>query len=550
MTSPHAALEKALERLSDDISGAFSIAFFELETIRSTAAEFGTDIGNLLTATAPQDTPDQQDGTFELFLQNAASAADAAGGAADSLTDRAFQGALIRISASLLEMKKHTIALTSISSLTKITQSETRDMDNRLTAFTESLDDRCRDLREATGRSANLVVETQQQSGLARDRLTAIGLEFRALSDNAGDEATRLADLERVHHAYMAEIREDANRLDAEVRRAVGDLIGCLQFPDSFAQRTEHMRTAIAALNTASAEDRALLAKVIAAQLQAMAGALKQISGTASRALGTLREAFELSPIIHNRSDAADPSDAWMTATAQANDVMLESVARAREQFGAALELLAGLTRQIDATQENLETSVELNRELEISVHNASLVAHRSGSQTSPLRFLAGSVKDVVDRTSNLITPISEALGHIRSTSEALAASSLDRDLQTLLGLQESAAKEAEAQGQRLDRVRGMRRALLDHADRLDGAATAGGNAFDVAAEHVGAIAELARDVGDIALGSDSPEGDLHWLYALYTMEEERVVHRKALGLPEIAETAEDTTEELDDFLL
>ena len=551
MTLPHDELETTLERLSHEIAGAFSIAFFELETIRSTAAEFGTDIGNLLAVTAPEDGAAEGDSAFETFLQNAASAAAAAESAAGSLTDRAFQGALIRISGSLLEMKKHTVALTSISSLTKITQTETRDMGNRLAAFTESLDGRCRELQAATARSADLVVETQHQSGLARDRLTAIGLEFRALSEGAGDEAVRLAGLERVHHARMSEIRDDANRLDGEVKKAVGGLIGCLQFPDAFAQRADHVRTAIAAMDKAAAPERAALARVACAQLGAMAEALTTVATTASRTLGTLRTAFESSPIIHNRSEAADPSDAWMTATAQANEVMLDSVDRAREQFGAALALLSGLTRQIDATQDNLETSVRLNRELETSVHNASLVAHRSGSQTSPLRFLAGSVKDVVDRTSDLIAQISEALRHIRGTSEALAASSLESDLETLLGVQESAAQATEEQAGKVGRVRQMRRQLLGHADRLDGAATAGGNAFDAAAEHARAIADLARQVGEVAPASGEETDaacDLDWLYALYTMEEERVVHRETLGLPEVEDAGAD--EDLDDFML
>ncbi|PZX11368.1 hypothetical protein LX81_03959 [Palleronia aestuarii] len=552
MTLTYVELEKSLERLSHEIAGAFSIAFYELEIIRSTASEFGTDIGNLLTAVAPQDERDHSENNFDMFLQNAASAAAAASGAAGSLTDRAFQGSLIRISGSLHEMKKHTVALTSISSLTKITQTETQDMGNRLTAFTESLDGRCRELQQATSRSTDLVVETQQQTGLARERLTAIGLEFRALSDNTGGEAIRLAELEQLHHSYLAEIREDANRLNDEVKRAVGNLIGCLQFPDAFAQRSDHVRAAIAAMDKAAPEERAALDKVINAQLSSMAGALNEVAGNASRSLQSLNSAFERSPTIHNRSDSTDPSAAWIIATAQANKVMLDSVARAREQFGAALDLLSGIARQIDSTRENLETSVQLNRELETSVYNASLVAHRSGSQTSPLRFLAGSVKDVVDRISNLIAQISEALTHIRGTSEALAASNLGRDLQTLLEIQESAAEEVEEQGKKLDSVGNMRRRILGHADRLDGASTAGGNAFDAAADKAQSIEELARQVHDLASESESVDGniELDWLYQLYTMEDERIVHRQALGLPNIEETVEDQPEDLDDFLL
>ncbi len=551
MTQSYSSLAESLVQLSHEIAGAFSIAFFELETIRTTAAEFGTDVGSLLAITATPEAQEGQESSFGVFLRNARSASVEAEKAAGSLTDRAFQGALIRISGSLLEMKKHTVALSSISSLTKITQAETRNMADRLNAFTESLDSRCRELQQATARSADLVVETQYQSGLARDRLTAVGLEFRALSDGAENDAIRLSMLEEVHHVYMSEISDEASKLDGQVRTAVAGLIGCLQFPDSFAQRSEHVCTAITAMEKAAPAERAALRKVVEAQLARMAEALTEVTTTAGQALETLQIAFDRSPIIQNRSEAADPSDAWMTATAQANEAMLDSVARARDQFGTALTLLAGLTRQINATQDNLETSVRLNRELETSVHNASLVAHRSGSQTSPLRFLAGSVKDVVDRTSDLITQISGALGHIRGTSEALAASGLDRDLETLLELQETAAQDAADQAERVGRVRETRRQLLRRADRLDGAAKAGGNSFAAAAEHAKGVAELGRRISQEVPAPDCDETDeLAWLYAIYTMEEERVVHREALGLPAVEETPADTHEDLDDFML
>ena len=186
MTLLHISLEETLEQLSHEIAGAFTIAFFELETIRNTAAEFGTEIENLLAITSPVTGEGNGATVFDIFLENASSAAVAAERTAGSLTDRSFQGALIRISGSLLEMKKNSVALTAISALTKITQTETRDKSNRLAAFTASLDGRCRELQAATARSAKLVIETQRQSGFARDKLAAIGLEFHALSDGAG----------------------------------------------------------------------------------------------------------------------------------------------------------------------------------------------------------------------------------------------------------------------------------------------------------------------------------------------------------------------------
>ncbi|SPJ23597.1 hypothetical protein [Palleronia abyssalis] len=546
----HVSLDNNLERLATEISGAFSVAFFELETIRDAAKEFAASVEELLTAIAPSETRESAGGTFQAFLSNASSAAGAAESAAGSLTDREFQGALIRISGSLMEMKKHTVTLTTISYLTKITQTGVDESVARLNSFTETLDSRCVELQEAALRSTELVRETQRQSGLARDRLTTIGLEFRALSDSTMEESAKLDALEKAHHAHMARVRDDAHRLDADVRRSVAGLIGCLQFPDSFAQRAEHMRTAIAALGKTAPDEAPALAKVVSAQLMAMSKSLSEVCSSAKESLLSLKGSLEQNPVIFERREATNPSDEWMSASSRANEQMLDSVARAREQFDAALKLLHGLAVHIDETQENLESAVRLNAELETSVHNASVVAHRIGSQTSPLKFLAGSVKDVVDETSTLIHNVTGALSHIKKTSQALAECSLNRDLETLVELQGAAASEGARQSETIDHVRTVRRKLLALADRLDGASAAASHSFEAAAEQAASVAELATSLPPPSSTEVVTSADLTWLYDTYTMDEERVVHRDALGLPEQSESEAVADEDLDDFML
>lgn len=542
--------EDQIERLTNEIAAAFSIAFFELDAIRATAGEFGADITQLMEFSAPERETQNSKDAYQASMENAACAAAAAESLAASLTDRAFQGALIQISGALLEIKKYTVSLKSISYLTKITETEADDGSGRLSAFSDTLDSRCLELQKATTLSSELVGETQRQSGLARDKLTAIGIEFRSLSRDTDEEGERLTELEKRHRAYMFEISETAHQLDEEVRCSVAGLIGCLQFPDSFAQRSEHVCAALGAMRTVSSAERVALGKVAAAQLEAMAQNLVEVCSAATAALSALKAALFRSPTIDSRPELINPSDEWMAATGRANDTMLASLHRARGQFDAAVTLLDGLTGQIAATQENLEISVRLNLELEASVHNASVVAHRSGSRASPFQFLAGSVKDVVDRTSNVISKISGALEHIRGTSEALTSSSLHQDLADLVDLQEQAATDAESQVKNVNEVRELRRRLCDHADRLTGAATAAENAFSAAAEQASAIANLSKDVFAATNGTLSADIDLQWLYASYTMEDERIVHRQVLGLAPDKDSEIAVDEDLDDFML
>ncbi|CUH39816.1 hypothetical protein JSE7799_02544 [Jannaschia seosinensis] len=544
---------ETLGRLASDISGAFSVAFFEAEVIRNTAEEFDSDVSMLLAAAATDGAAGERGTAFAVFLENASSASSAAEEAVASLTDRAFQGALVEVSGSLRDMAKCTAELTTISSLTKITQTELRGAGDRLAAFVDSLDGQCRELQQTTARSADLIVETQRQSGFARDELVDIAREFQALSDGAGRKTVRLARLEHAHHVYTNLVREDASRLGEGVQSAVRDLISCLQFPDAFAQRMEHVQMIFDAMENGPDVDRSALAAVAAAQLGSMAEALIDVCSTANLSLVAINAILGENLLADGGKGGANPSDMWMSATTQENQMMLDSVAGARDQLGKALTLLSGLTGQIERTQNHLQASVRLNRELETSVHNASLVAHRSGSANSPLRFLAGSVKDVVGRTSDLMVRIGRSLTYIRSTSEALATSGLSQDLETLLELQAVAVQEADIQSKVVERIRSTRQQLLGHSGRLAGAATAGKSAFGAAADYAAELANLARRVQGPSLAAPenrNTTSDFDWLYQVYTMEEERSVHRKALGLKDPPSAGVVEEEDMSDFLL
>lgn len=552
MTAPNTPSlpKEALGQLASEISGAFSVALFELETVRATTAEVDAEVRRLLEAAAPDEAGEGEASSFGAFLANATRAAEAAEAAAGSLADRDFQNALVSVTGALQDMKKCTFELATISSLTKITQSEADGVSHRVAAFTQSLDGRCRELRSSSAESFDLIAQIQQQSGLARDELAAIGREFRGVSDQAGRQTQRLAELEAAHRARMVAVRENADRLGQGVRRAVAELIGCLQFPDAFSQRAEHVRLALHRMEgTADAAERHAVARVLSAQLEAMARALEEVTGRATGSLRALVEALDQGAAIGG-TEALDPSSAWMDANARANEAMLRSVAVTRQQLASALELLAGLTRQIDGARSSLEASSELNHELEISVHNASIVASRFGSSSSPLRVLAGGVKDVVGRTSGLIGRIATALTHIGETSEALERTSLKDELETLLGIQEAALGAASRQAGLIETVRGARQGLTTKASRLAGAATAGAHAFEAAGGHAATLAGMAERLRPAGPALDVSACDLGWLHASYTMEEERAVHREVLGLPLAEPDPADADADLDEFML
>lgn len=535
-----------LQRAAATVGGTFELAFFEVETIRDTAARFETQAARLHDITEPKADRTDEPAFYGGFLDHTGRAAAAAEAAAGSLADRAFQAALVSVAGALREIDECAIELSSISFLTKITQSEAPAASDQVAVFVKTLDTRLADLKCSSTVSSALIAAIQRQSGLARDELSAIARDFRSIARRGESRRDRLDDLEAAHHAHIAAVRTSAGALGSGVGRAVRDLVGCLQFPDAFAQRVDHVGAAMAR-HVEGAEADAV-AVVIAAQLRALSRDLAAETGKASGALHALRETLD-GDIAIGSEDGLDPSSAWIDANGRTNEAMLGTVSSGRAKLRRTLGLLSDLVAQIDRAQSTLRESSRHNQNLETSVHNALIVASKSENTSSPLRFLADCVKDVVGRSSRLIGRIDAALSHIRATSEALEGTGLDTELESLAAIQEAASARSSTIASMMDDLREARDGLRAHSARLSASSAAALQAFCTASDHAPDFERMAQGIETPPAGA-APLRDVAWLYQSYTMEIERDIHRAALGLPEIEESASDDEDEFDDFLI
>ena len=537
----------SLKQLSSTVAGTFEVAFFELEAIRDTAAEFEVQVGRLLEATELKAPEEGDRASYSSFFGNTGRAAAAAEDAARSLANREFQSALVTIAGALREIDECAIELSSISFLTKITQSETPAASEQVAVFVQTLDARLGELKRSSTVSSNLISAIQRQSGLARDELAAIARDFKSMMQQGESRQDRLVQLEAAHHAHIGSIKTGAGNLRAGVSQAVGGLVGCLQFPDAFAQRVDHL-TAATARELEDGEARSVEI-VISAQLHALSRDLGSETGKALAALQSLSDTLDADMAI-GEEHGLDPSSAWIDANRRTNDAMLNAVASGRTKLGTTLGLLKDLVAQIDKAQSNLEESSRHNHELETSVHNALIVASKSANMTSPLRFLAGGVKEVVGRSSNLIARISAALARIRATSQALERTGLEKELESLAAIQENvSARSLEIAGT-VEQIRAARDGLRTQSTRLTASSAAAMQAFQTAAGYAPAFSEMAGETGSATSRGEEPCPDVAWLYASYTMDVERVVHREALGLPDPEAASPDEEDEFDDFLI
>lgn len=325
----------------------------------------------------------------------------------------------------------------------------------------------------------------------------------------------------------------------------MGGLVGCLQFPDAFAQRVEHLNAATA--RELGDDEAHPVGIVVSAQLRALSRDLSSETGKALTVLRSLTSTLDADMTI-GEEHGLDPSSAWIDANRRTNDAMLNAVASGRTKLRTTLGLLKDLVAQIDQAQSNLEESSRHNHELETSVHNALIVASKSANMTSPLRFLAGGVKEVVGRSSNLISRISAALARIRTTSQALQQTGLEREPESLAEIQANVSARSLEITRTVEQIRVARDGSRTQSTRLAASSAAAMQAFQTAAVYAPAFADMAEETE--TAHAERPCQDIAWLYASYTMEVEQVVHREALGLPEPEAAGSDEEDEFDDFLI
>ena len=547
MTDGVSSQTLSLGQLASNVAGTFEVAFLELETIRDTAGEFATQVACLLDATESTTSDEADQASYSNFFAHTGRAAKAAEMAAQSLANKKFQSALISVTTTLREIDRCAVELQSVSFLTKTTLAETSVDTEQVSVFVQTLDTQLEELKRSSTASSKLIAAIQQQSGLARAELATIASEFHSILRQGESRQENLATLKEAHDAHIARVKTAAGELRAGVSQAVGRLVGCLQFPDAFAQRVEHLNAALD-WSADEAEARSIPV-VVSAQIDALSRDLGTETGSALEALNSLSDVLAADTALHS-DEGYDSSNAWVDANRRTNDGMLNAVSSGRAKLDNTVDLLGDLVERIDRAQLNLEKASSLNGALETSVFNALIVASKLSNTDTPLPFLAGHVRAVVERSSSLIEQISVALERIRRTSKALEQTGLEADLAQLSTIQETLSQRSTGIARMVDQISTGREALQSQSTRLATSSAAAIQAFQAAASYAPAFADLAGTIRTTVPGVEEEYQDIPWLYASYTMEVERTVHREALGLPEVQDEPTEDEDEFDDFLL
>ena len=552
---PAQTTRRELGDLSREIIAVFDGGLTQVATIRAAAGDLAAEVDDLLEIGVSDEADGAAGGNlFDQFLRRAASVADVADNASTLLCGEDLHDTVRLLLSNLSVLGKRTIELRMISSLTKVARTESEDLDRRLGAFVQTLDGRSDDLRRISSKSSEAVSTIWSASERAGEGLRAMSGNFRKVSTSTRDEAARLQDLEAAHREHVLAVRDARQKLAENVRGSVARLIDCLQFPDAFAQRAEHVGAILAALGDGRpTAEQAAMAKLAGAQMQAMSEALEQVTGNAAGAVSAVLRALE-GDLAADQVPGRNPSLAYLEAATRANATMLAAADAARTRLDMALGQVSDVQTRIDAAIEALEASSALNKRLENAAHNAAIAASHFGSSTSPLHVLAGSVKAAVSQTSELTGTLSVGLQRFRDASRKLEQADLQGELAALVDMQERARAFAGRQSADVADFQRLQDEVAAKSQTIARAAEAAGAAFEAAGGRGPKLRELAHEVARLVAAPAEciDYVDLGWIEALYTMEDERAVHRALFPSSHVATPSESVIdeEELDDFLL
>jgi hypothetical protein len=320
--------------------------------------------------------------------------------------------------------------------------------------------------------------------------------------------------------------------------------VSAMQFSDRLAQRLDHIAQILS-------YDDTRLHGLAAAQLSSLAEDVAQIVEDVGLTIdGVARLADEGARLL-STAEVAASARASLEARAALVDTALIELAPLRDLVAAA----EGEARHVRDTAEAAGAAFRrlADRARDLSHHsiNATLVAARSGEARGPLSALSGEVRTVADRAVAAVGEGQTRMAAIaRHAAEAEASVSVaGRDLRHAL---DAARAEAESGAERLPRLEAAAKAATQAADRLRLLLSRGRERLSGLSGTQADIAGLAETLADLA-PEPVPEPDpetLVAIHAMYTMEEERAVHRRVCGpVAGPATAASEDGDDIDDLL-
>ena len=431
-------------------------------------------------------------------------------------------------------------AADSAADAVAVIESQTRMLDavanlSLITARSLGLDgfeDYVRDLRtlgdemrrDAT-RVGTALAALRRRRRRAAELFQHAGAALQEVEDALASHSRARAETARLLSASISGVGAVAERVPGLLQAETGTLIRAMQFADEAAQRIDHIRTIL------SRPGPSALA-LAAAQVEALVVATRDTVSDASTSLSRIRVVATDSGRVLSVGDDTpdDPAAAavalghsLLTALAQASASAFEAIDGAAGE-GAALNDLAAEAGQRFASLADATAAIH------VAAINAGLLSGTHRGQERAMNVLSVDVQQQAAICARATDACRAAVSDLTLPDDlAVFAAVSDKALVFRRAVAET-AEAISAAGGALAELGDLRLAAGDSLQALT-------PAVSHAQDALGAIAAAADDLAGVVAGLPRtvPPGaaPLADLLDLYTMESERVVHRRVFGLPQ-----------------
>lgn len=332
-------------------------------------------------------------------------------------------------------------------------------------------------------------------------------------------EGTGAVLAERAQEVY-AQAQSAAAKIAGDTQADLVGLIGLIQFSDEMSQRLDHAARIAA---------EPALPALLAAQIDALAEDLDRVLTEAAGRLGRLRGLADRALSQFDRSGIAGSAAGTLAQRRAAIDLALGRSERVNRAAAAAADSARAMETALGEASGSFATLRENAAAVTLSAINSALLAKRSSGANGALQTLSTAVRSAA----------TECLAALDASTEQLEA--VDR---LNASYSDRVGKAASDLAAALDRAR---EALADKERAVEALRQTAADGHDTASELTAQIDAAERGLGPLgtlpdklrrfatqaAIGAPEPDAErAAAVFAVYTMDRERAVHRAALGLP------------------
>lgn len=510
-----------LRDLAQAIDAAFAQFIAVMADLRGRLAEMDAGLARLLQVLAGQREGVQALDLIEAAVTDLAAALD---GATDAALPPRVAAAVETARAALDEIGVRTRMLDAVANLTLVTAQSLN---------VPGFHDYVATLRELSASVGRTVGRLDAVVLALRARRVAAGALLGTAQGRLAGVAARMADLHGQQAAsarLVAHSRQQAAdqalRLPAVAAHETDTLVRAMQFADAVAQRLDHLGTILAhesgagarALARAQAEALVADAGRVAQDVTASIAAIRAAAGDAARLL------------------AAD-GGAEAEGLAQGLELGRRMLDRLLAEAGVAMDAISQAAAEVSPLQALAADAVaefagvdQATAMIRLAAFNAALLSLAGGAGREAMNVLSVEVRDQAQACAVAAGRCSAAIASLSQAQDMAAFAGVGARMEALRQAIDRTATALEGATAAGAEVAALRRTTVEGLHHLD---QAGAVALD-------AVARIrAATEGLVALAATWPRqappgvGDLAALMPIYTMEAERVVHRRLFGLPE-----------------